>query len=701
MMLEFNIRNQEISRIDNFSPAEKSVEYLIAKFNFKTEDWNGATKRAIFRNVKSKVEKDTMLEVDSCVVPWEVLVGSSDIEISVHGVNGTEEITTNVAVFNLNRTLQGGSATQEPSPTVYEQMLKEMQEAKDIAQSVRDDADAGKFNGGGSIDQEALLQLAIKTTTSPSPFHHITDSANMKVLDFGMEGKTEQFTTSGKNLYSGGDVSGVGNSGYININTIPAGTYSISAIVTSDDTDHTECLASFSNDEGYATGKRLKRGERASNVITFSSDVNTVIFYASDNSGHSTDDTFSFTDIQIEAGSTTTTYEPYTNGPSPNPDYPQEIENAGKYNEATGRYEHECCVGNKNIGNIKYLFPVPIVNLELNNGVMVVDGIKMTFDSENCSFRFTGKSTKDGTTNFGATPTDKNLGKKYCKLKIFKGYTYILSLNISQAIKFFSGRVEYDDGTGSWLNQENVASGIVKMFSFTAKQNGTIWCYFPVTTVAGTAYDFTVSDIQLEISSTQTDYTPHASQQFTLTSPVPLTKWDKLVKRDGVHGWSIWDGEEEFDGSDDENWRVLNRNSSGVYFVANLSVVGVMGLTACIGTTVSDCFIEKNPVSIVGNCAWVKGNTVRIGLADDTITTVDDFKAYIAEHPFKVLYKTNEEQAFHPLPDEEQELLKNLETYYGVTNLYNDQGCPMWLEYVNDTKLYVDQKLLEIQQAMI
>ena len=146
-MLEFNIRNQEISRIDNFSPAEKSVEYLIAKFNFKTEDWSEATKRAIFRNVKSKVEKDTMLEDDFCIVPWEVLVGSSEIEVSVHGVIGTEEITTNVAVFNLSRTLQGGSATQEPSPTVYEQMAEMVKETKEIAQSVRTDADNGKFNG--------------------------------------------------------------------------------------------------------------------------------------------------------------------------------------------------------------------------------------------------------------------------------------------------------------------------------------------------------------------------------------------------------------------------------------------------------------------------------------------------------------------------------------------------------------------------
>lgn len=36
------------------------------------------------------------------------------------------------------------------------------------------------------------------------------------------------------------------------------------------------------------------------------------------------------------------TYEPYTGGqPSPNPDYPQEIVSAGKYDEGTGKYQYE------------------------------------------------------------------------------------------------------------------------------------------------------------------------------------------------------------------------------------------------------------------------------------------------------------------------------------------------------------------------
>ena len=46
--------------------------------------------------------------------------------------------------------------------------------------------------------------------------------------------------------------------------------------------------------------------------------------------------------IMLNSGSTALPYEPYTGGqPSPNPDYPQEIVSAGKYDEGTGKYQYE------------------------------------------------------------------------------------------------------------------------------------------------------------------------------------------------------------------------------------------------------------------------------------------------------------------------------------------------------------------------
>ena len=131
-MLIFNVRNQNISRIDNFSPAEKSENYLEALFNFKTDDWKDCTKTAIFENSNSKVIKDVILSNDKCLVPWEVLEEKATIKVSVYGINLSEKITTDMAEFSLNSTVSGGSATTEPTPDVYQQIIAMLD---DIAQN--------------------------------------------------------------------------------------------------------------------------------------------------------------------------------------------------------------------------------------------------------------------------------------------------------------------------------------------------------------------------------------------------------------------------------------------------------------------------------------------------------------------------------------------------------------------------------------
>ena len=46
--------------------------------------------------------------------------------------------------------------------------------------------------------------------------------------------------------------------------------------------------------------------------------------------------------VMINSGSESLPWEPYTgNQPSPSPEYPQEIVNAGKYNEETQKWEIE------------------------------------------------------------------------------------------------------------------------------------------------------------------------------------------------------------------------------------------------------------------------------------------------------------------------------------------------------------------------
>ena len=52
--------------------------------------------------------------------------------------------------------------------------------------------------------------------------------------------------------------------------------------------------------------------------------------------------------VMLNEGSTALPYEPYTGGqPSPNPDYPQPITSAGKYDEETQKWEYEIAIANE------------------------------------------------------------------------------------------------------------------------------------------------------------------------------------------------------------------------------------------------------------------------------------------------------------------------------------------------------------------
>lgn len=119
----------------------------------------------------------------------------------------------------------------------------------------------------------------------------------------------------GKNKWGNGDVSGTAYVQKSLVYPLPAGTHRFSAVVTSSDTDSTVCLVyNQTNNKPLGQINRSTNGSRESFTITTSSAISNIIFYASVSYQQSTGDTFSFTDIQIELNtSTTTPYEPYAN----------------------------------------------------------------------------------------------------------------------------------------------------------------------------------------------------------------------------------------------------------------------------------------------------------------------------------------------------------------------------------------------------
>lgn len=160
----------------------------------------------------------------------------------------------------------------------------------------------------------------------------LLNCAEQNVVDLKLEGSTTQASRSGKNIYNKGNVSGTVYK-EVPINELPAGTYTLSAVVTSSDTDRTQCLvldATNNKNLGY-----LSKNVRSSLTFTLEKPTKKLNFYASSTYNLSEGDTFKFADIQIEQGTTATEYEQY--GASPSPDYPAKIENVegkNKFNKS-------------------------------------------------------------------------------------------------------------------------------------------------------------------------------------------------------------------------------------------------------------------------------------------------------------------------------------------------------------------------------
>lgn len=119
------------------------------------EEWsNFSAIRVIFYNDSIEVgdnnPKEVLLGKEPVVVPWEVLQQPGNLYLTVIGTNEnqviiTKEMDTPIRVYKAG--MAEGGTPLDPTPDLVQLIVEQATEAKEIAQSVRDDADAGKFNG--------------------------------------------------------------------------------------------------------------------------------------------------------------------------------------------------------------------------------------------------------------------------------------------------------------------------------------------------------------------------------------------------------------------------------------------------------------------------------------------------------------------------------------------------------------------------
>lgn len=335
---------------------------------------------------------------------------------------------------------------------------------------------------------------------------------------------------------------------------------------------------------------------------------------------------------QISVG----TYEPYTGGkPSPSPEYPQEIKNAGKWNEETQKYEVEISISGRNL-----------------------------FDFSTCE---EGKIFEGG----GNIASSAN-GLLTDFIPCFPNSQYSRSRTGFTVVAFYD------------CNKNKIGFELVGDSTFITPQK----CRY---------FRYSINKAQVDYEklvacpeNTVMEYEPyyHKPIFLTLTSDRPITKWDRLVEQGGQIGWLYNSVNETIDGKTGK-WSI--QPASKIFYRTDITFpivvpfcIELLGYDYSMGGYKKDTGITINNLGIL--C---------ITLPEEVELTLDAYKQYLADNPLHVLYKGDSEE-FVPLPQSEQNAIRALKTYYPTTVITVDGGevdPDIKVTYTADTKNYIDGKV--------
>lgn len=134
------------------STVSDSVKHEGIKFIFP-DSWKSYTKTAVFScgdtviNLLLDVSNALCIDEDTCYIPHEVIKYPA-FTVSVYGVLADKRATAEECEVRVTKSgFLEGDEPSKPTPSEYSQMIGIMEEAKQIANSVRSDADNGAFKG--------------------------------------------------------------------------------------------------------------------------------------------------------------------------------------------------------------------------------------------------------------------------------------------------------------------------------------------------------------------------------------------------------------------------------------------------------------------------------------------------------------------------------------------------------------------------
>lgn len=194
MIVNLIAEGQQLSFVKKPETVKGTRGYIQCRFSFVSDEWKNGNLRAMFKNSKlSDVYHCEIAADGTVVIPHEVLAEQGTVSIAAvaEHEDGVRVTTSTVCFYNDN-TIYGEKET-DPTPSEYMQVINAAEEAQKIAQSVRDDADSGKFNGApgkdgasGKDGKAATIAVGSVTTGEAGSAASVTNAGteSAAVLDF-------------------------------------------------------------------------------------------------------------------------------------------------------------------------------------------------------------------------------------------------------------------------------------------------------------------------------------------------------------------------------------------------------------------------------------------------------------------------------------------------------------------------------------
>ena len=173
---------------------------------------NGETKISVVLNENGKL----CTGENECCIPHEVIKAPA-FTVSVFGVSGDKRATTQIAQVSVKPSGYGEGATPaEPTPTEYEQLVAIANSAEQLAQSVRSDADSGAFKGdkgeqgnkGDKGDTGAVGAKGDKGDKGDPGKDAVTDRAYSPTSENAQSGKAVAEALKAERTYANNSFSG-------------------------------------------------------------------------------------------------------------------------------------------------------------------------------------------------------------------------------------------------------------------------------------------------------------------------------------------------------------------------------------------------------------------------------------------------------------------------------------------------------------